>query len=170
MPPDLSLPPRAPTLGHYNDCNWDDAAFALYTLLADKVPLLAVASALEKQWLSQGNETHLVRPAAPVTAFQTLRDVVQAHIALDKGKRARSDGGAAADLEWWPTAFVVVVREDWDVEPGGLLFVFADEERGYAMDRFFFKVEDAYVMLSSLSFGDEEVARCKAVYGQEPET
>lgn len=165
---DLSLPSQAPELGQYDDCNWDDAAFAVYTLLGDKVPPQDVASALEKQWLEQGNENHLVRPAASTIELETLRDVVQAHIDLDKGKHERSDGGAVGDLEWWPTAFVVVVREDWRTKPGGLLFVFADEEKDYKMDKFFFKVEDAYMMLSSLSFMDEELARSKTIYSQEP--
>jgi hypothetical protein len=64
-----------------------------------------------------------VRPAAPVAELKTLRDVVRAHIALDKGKRERSDGGAAGDLKWWPTVFIVIVRKDWREKVGGLLFV-----------------------------------------------
>jgi hypothetical protein len=95
--------------------------------------------------------------------LESLQDVVRAHVALNKGK---SDDG---DLEWWPTAFVVVVRGDWRTKPGGLLFVFADEGRNYAMDMFFFRVEDAYMMLSSLSSGDDDLARTKAVYGLEPQ-
>lgn len=169
MAPDLSLPPRAPELGEYGDYNWDDAAFAVYTLLGDKVPLQDVASTLEKQWLEQGNDDHLVRPAAPTAAFETLRDVVQAHIAADKGKRERSDGGAKGDLAWYPTAFIVVVRVDWSTKPGGLLFVYADGEKDYEMDKFYFKVDDAYMMLSSLSFGDEDLAASKATYSQEPQ-
>ncbi|CAE7195343.1 hypothetical protein P3342_009860 [Pyrenophora teres f. teres] len=169
MTPDLSLPSRAPELGQYGDCNWDDAAFAIYTLLGDKVSLQEVASVLEKQWLEQGNENHLVRPATPTAEFETLQDIVQAHINLDKGKRERNDGGAAADLEWWPTAFIVVVREDWRTKPGGLLFVFADDEKDCEMDKFYFKIEDAYMMLSSLSFGDEELATSKEAYSQEPQ-
>jgi hypothetical protein len=158
MPLDLSLPSRAPELGQYGDCNWDDAAFAVYTLLGDKVPLQDVASPLEKQWLGKGNKHYLARPAAPVVELKTLRDVVRAHIALDKGKRERSDGGAAGDLEWWPTAFIVICREDWREKVSGLLFVFVDEEREYE--------QDAYMMLSSLSFGDDDLAGSKVMYGQ----
>jgi hypothetical protein len=170
MPLNLSLPHQAPELGLYGDCNLDDAAFAVFTLIGDKTPPQDVASALEKQWLEQGNEYHLARPAAPVAELMTLRDAVRAHIALDKGKRERSDGSTAGDLEWWPTAFVVVVRKDWRDNAGGLLFVFANEEKGYELDMFFFKLEDAYMTLSSLSFGDEYLARSKAIYGQEAST
>lgn len=172
MAPDLSLPARTPELGQYGDSNWDDAAFALYTLIGDRAPLPDVASALEEQWLKQGNENHLVRPAEqqPTAELETLKDVVQAHVAMDKGKSERDDGGAAGDLRWWPTAFIVVVREDWRTAPGGLLFVFADDERDCEMDKFFFQVEDAYMMLSSLSFGDEDLVRSKEIYGREPRT
>ncbi|KAI0582606.1 DNase-NucA-NucB domain-containing protein [Pyrenophora tritici-repentis] len=156
MTPDLSLPSRAPELGQYDDCNWDDAAFAVYTLLGDKVSVQDVASVLEKQWLDQGNEKHLVRPAEPTAKFETLQEIVQAHINLDKGRQPHSD--AVFDLEWWPTAFIVVVREDWRTKTGGLLFVFADDENDCEMDKFYFNIEDAYMMLSSLSFGDEELS------------
>jgi hypothetical protein len=61
MTADLSLPHQAPELGQYGDCNWDEAAFAVYTLLGDAVSLQDVASALEKQWLEQGNDHHLAR-------------------------------------------------------------------------------------------------------------
>jgi hypothetical protein len=166
---DLSLPSRAPELGRYGDCNWDDAAFAIYTLLGDKISLQDVASVLEEQWIEQGNESHLVRPAALDGEFEALQEIVQAHINLDKGKRERSDGGAVGDLGWWPTAFIVVVREDWRTKLGGLLFVFADEEKEFEMEKFFFKVKDAYTMLSSLSFGDEDLATSKATYSQEPQ-
>jgi hypothetical protein len=165
---DLSLPHRASELGQYNDYNWDDAAFAVYTLLGAEVPL-EVASALEKQWLEQGNENHLVRPVSSTLKLNILRDVVEAHIAMDKSVRERSDGGAKGDLEWWPTAFVVAVREDWRTKPGGLLFVFADEENGYELNKFFFSIEDAFMMLSSFSFGDMDLAANKAAYGLEPE-
>lgn len=170
MAADLNLPLDAPELGKYGDCNWDDAAFAVYTLLNDKISVEEVASVLEKQWLEQGNENHLVRPATPAAKFETLRAVLEAHISLDKGERKRSDGGAKADLEWYPLAFVVVVEEDWKTKPGGLLFVYADDENDCKMDKFFFKVEDAYMLLSSLSFGDEDLATSKATYSYEPQT
>lgn len=162
MTPDLTLPPSAPQLCTFTDCAWDDASFALYTLLPN-TPLQEIASSLEKQWRDQGNTTHLVQPA-PNASHSSLKDIVAAHIALDKGLRPRTDGGAKADLTWWPTGFLVVVREEWK-EVGGLLFVYADEEKEGRMGRFAFRVEDAYMMLSSLVFGDEEVGRCAEVYG-----
>jgi hypothetical protein len=169
MEHDLSLPHQAPELGQYEDFVWDYAAFAVYTLLGDKVPPQDVATALEKQWLDQGNEDHLARPA-PTAEFNTLHEVLQAHVALDKVMRERShsersDGNTVGKLEWWPTAFVVVTQEDWRTKPNGLLFVFEDEEKDYEMDKFFFKLEDAYMMLSSLSF--EELAQSKVIYGQD---
>jgi hypothetical protein len=107
------------------------------------VLLSDVASALRKQWAQRGNENHLVRPA-PAAEFDSLRNVVKAHIALDKA----ADAGAENDLEWWPTAFIVEVREDWRTNSGGLLFVFADEEKDHEMDRFFFQaggcIHDAF--------------------------
>ncbi|KAI4694539.1 hypothetical protein J4E81_006758 [Alternaria sp. BMP 2799] len=159
MAPDLSLPPQAPELGQCDDFNWNRAAFAVYTFV-DGVSLQDVASTLEKQWLEQGNEDHLVRPAPSTSELETLQEVLQAHIALDKGADSEAN-----EIEWWPTAFIVVVRKDWK-EPGGLLFVFADDENDYKLDKFFFKVDDAYMMLSSLSFQDETEAGSKEVYAQ----
>jgi hypothetical protein len=158
----LSLPHQARELGQYAHYNLDKAAFAIYTLLCNNVQLQDVASALEKQWLEQGNEDHLVR-RAPAAEFDSLQGAVRAHVAMIKS----ADAGAASDLEWWPTGFIVLVREDWRTNSGGLSFVFADEEKDYELDKFFFKLEDAYMMLSSLSFGDEELARSKVIYGQE---
>ena len=159
MAPDLSLPPQAPELGQCDDSNWNRAAFAVYTLI-DGVSLQDVASTLQKQWLEQGNKDHLVRPAPHTSEFQTLQEVLQTHIALDKGRDSERN-----EIEWWPTAFIVVVRQDWR-EHGGLLFVFANDENDYMMDMFFFKVDDAYMMLSSLSFQDETEAGSKEVYAQ----
>lgn len=161
---DICLPPRAPELGRYGKYNWEEAAFALYTLVGDKVPLQDVVSVLEQQWLEQGNETHIVRAAAAKAEFDTLHEIVQAHAGLDKGIRRHSDGSAVCDLEWWPIAFIVVVREDWRI-PGGLLFVYADDEKDCKMDSFFVNVEDAYMLLSGLNCGDEDLAACKVTYG-----
>jgi hypothetical protein len=47
------------------------------------------------------------------------------------------------------------------------LFVNADDEKGCELDKFFFKLEDANMMLSSLTFGDEGLARSKIVYDKE---
>ena len=55
------------------------------------------------------------------------------------------------------------------MKTGGLLFVFADDEEDCKMDKFYFNIEDTCMMLSSLSFGDEELADSKANYSQEPQ-
>ncbi|KAI1406369.1 hypothetical protein F4819DRAFT_441369 [Hypoxylon fuscum] len=168
--PDLSLPPAAPELGEYSDCNLDDAAFALYSL-ADMPEscVQEIASTLEKEWIKNELGTHLALPAKPTANFnnKTLEDVARAHIAMDKKFKPRDDGGAKGDLSWWPTAFLVIVKQDWKT-PGGLLFVFVEDEKGGCpMDKFFFNLGDAYAMLSSLSFGDEDIADLKEKYSIE---
>ncbi|OAK94445.1 hypothetical protein IQ06DRAFT_286491 [Phaeosphaeriaceae sp. SRC1lsM3a] len=170
MPLDLSLPRHAPELCQYGNYNWDEAAFAIYTLLGPTVPRSSVASVLNQRWLEQGNEDSLTRPAPELTAqVQTLKDAVLAHISLDKGICPRTDGGAAGDLEWWPTAFIVVVSEDWQSVDGGLLFVYVDEERGGEVGMFGLKVRHASEMLECLRFGDEEVGEGREAYGCVPQ-
>ena len=106
--------------------------------------------------MEQGNENHIARPAVPNVEFETLGEVLKAHIALDKGKHKRDDDGAAADLECRPTGFIVIVAENRKTMPGGLLFVYADDEKDCELDKFFFKMQDAYMMLSSFTFGEVE--------------
>ncbi|CAD0107835.1 unnamed protein product [Aureobasidium uvarum] len=76
----------------------------------------------------------------------------------------------AKDLEWYPTAFIVVTAED--VDDTGLLFVYVDDETEdddetaeCRTDKFFFKQEDANMMLSSLVYDDDTCARSKEIYG-----
>lgn len=38
-------------------------------------------------------------------------------------------------------------------------------KRGFPKEKFFFRLDDAYMLLSSIIFGDEECARSKEVYG-----
>jgi hypothetical protein len=109
-----------------------------------------------------------VRPTRPAKDLKTLQAVVNAHIVLNKGKHERSDGGAAGHPDWRPPAFIVVVQGVWKTKSGGLLFVYADDEKDCGLNSFFLKVEDAYMMLSSLGFVNEELARSKELYGQEP--
>jgi hypothetical protein len=111
-------------------------------------------------------ENHLARPAEPTIELKTLRDVVHAHEALDKGIQERSDSGAKGNMEWWPNAFVVV-RQGWRSKPGGLLFVFADDENDSKMDKFFVKLEKVYLMLSNPSLQDEELAGSKEIYSRD---
>jgi hypothetical protein len=115
-------------LGKFGVYNLDDAAFAIYPIPGNKISTQGVASALEKEWLEKGMEDHLARPSESTIELKTLRDVVHAHEALDKGIQERSDSGAKGNMEWRPNAFVVV-WQDWRSKPacGGLLFVFADK-------------------------------------------
>ncbi|KAK4997820.1 hypothetical protein LTR66_002841 [Elasticomyces elasticus] len=165
--PDISLPPCAPELGAYGDRNWDDASFAIYTLIdVTEDELQSIATTLDKEWMeNQGNEgSHLVR-VAPRYKFagKSLENIVQAHIEMDKDETPRDDAAARGDLNWYPTAFLILTRRDWMER--GLLFVYADIEKDDCpMDKFFFLPKDAYMMLSSISFGDEECARCKEIY------
>jgi hypothetical protein len=57
-------------------------------------------------------------------------------IDLDKNKHKRINGGAAGDLKWRSAAFIVVVRENWEMRLGRLLFVHMDEEKDCALDCF----------------------------------
>lgn len=166
---DLSLPSHAPELGQYESMNHDDATFALYTLAdLSEFQVQEVANALEQEWMDEMG-THLVRLAQPTSIYanKTLKDIVRAHVAMDKGIKPRSDGGAAGDISWWPTAFIVITKKDWK-DPNALLFVLADDsKKGFPMDKFFFKLDDAYMMLSSLSFGDEYLGGCRELYDTE---
>jgi hypothetical protein len=45
--------------------------------------------------------------------------------------------------------------------------VFADDENDSKMDKFFVKLEKAYLMLSNLSLQDEELAGSKEIYSQD---
>jgi hypothetical protein len=64
---------------------------------------------------------------------------VQAHITSDNGERKRVEVSAMSALDWYPIAFIVIVREDRDSKPGRLLFVYADDEKDCEMDKFFFQ-------------------------------
>jgi hypothetical protein len=57
-------------------------------------------------------------------------------IDLDRDKHKRINGGAAGDLKWRSAAFIVVVRENWELRLGRLLFVHMGEEKDCALDCF----------------------------------
>lgn len=62
----------------------------------------------------------------------------------------------------------VLEEEDCSaLESWRLLFVHVDDEKEGEMDMFYFKVEDADRVISSLRFGDEEVGMCEGAYGRE---
>ncbi|KAI1409719.1 hypothetical protein F5Y13DRAFT_203130 [Hypoxylon sp. FL1857] len=164
---DLTLPAYAPKLGKYADYHWNDAAFALYSLVdISEAQIGDVASELEREWLEDEMETHLVLPAKPTASFagKTLKDVVQAHVAMDMGIRKNKDRDSRGDLSWRPTSFMVIVKKEWKSR-GGLLFVFVDDEQERCpLDKFFLRPEDAHLLLSSLVFGDEWLADVKDQY------
>lgn len=172
--PDLSLPSHCPELGTYGNTNWDNASFALYTLIdLPHTELQTIATTLEERWMQAADysDTHLIRiPQTHNFANKTLQDILSVQIAMDKEMTPRSDAGADGDLGWWPNAFIVVMEREW--EERGLLFVYADDdeevgkkEKGmFAMDKYFFKPKDAHMMLSSLVFGDEYLERSKELY------
>ncbi|KAE8154309.1 hypothetical protein BDV25DRAFT_136002 [Aspergillus avenaceus] len=171
---DISLPHTCPALCVYGDYNWDGASFALYSLV-DLPPenLERLLSILNKDWL-EDNPTPIVRtPKTHNLARKTLKEVVQAQVDLDKEVTPTSGGEAKGTLGWYPTAFIVVTTRHWADQ--GLLFVFMDdtdddegdkkdpEER--RMDKFFFGVDDAPLLLSSFSFGDLAFVDAKEQYG-----
>ncbi|KAB8068365.1 hypothetical protein BDV29DRAFT_71341 [Aspergillus leporis] len=173
---DLSLPSTCPALCVYGDYNWDAASFALYTLI-DLSPkdLEKLLSILNKEWL-ENNPTPIVRtPKTHNLAGKTLKDVVQAQVNLDKEITPVSGGQAKGVVGWYPTAFIVVTTRDWTDE--GLLFVYmddTDDDEGNKedpevrqMDKFFFGVDDAPLLLSSFSFGDLAFVDAKEQYGVE---
>ncbi|KAK4981227.1 hypothetical protein LTR66_010147, partial [Elasticomyces elasticus] len=100
--PDISLPACPPELGAYGDRNWDDASFAIYTMIdVTEDELQSIVSTLDKEWMKhQGNEgSHLVRVASRYSfAGESLTDIVQAHIEMDKDEAPRDDAAARGDL------------------------------------------------------------------------
>ncbi|PWY89148.1 hypothetical protein BO70DRAFT_426804 [Aspergillus heteromorphus CBS 117.55] len=151
-----------------SNANWDEASFAIYTLITlPASSLSALLTTLNDEWTQNMTDEAppLVR-TPPVYDFTgtSLREVVQAHSALDKGFTPRDDSGADGNIQWYPTAFIVVTSLDW--RERGLVFVYVDgEDSGFAMEKFVFMVDDAYLMLSSLSFGDESLAGSRENYG-----
>ena len=158
--PDLSLPTHAPELIYA--ATSDTAKFALYWLVKlQHTQVEAIILALEKQWREMRQDMGIDDPldslvglATPTPDFtgKTLKDVVSAHIAMDKGWSPY--GG----LGWLPTVFIVVTKEQWE---DGLLLVYVnwDEDETFPMDKCFFKPEDAGALMAILwgEFSPEEV-------------
>ncbi|KAG9820593.1 hypothetical protein KCU98_g12520, partial [Aureobasidium melanogenum] len=172
---DLTLPLTCPDLGLYGNYSWSNASFALYTLVnTSSERMQQIATMLDAEWYEgQGNEgSHLVRVAPSYNfANKKLSDVLEAHVKLDKVAPSQSESQQGApDLQWYPTAFIVVTAED--VDDKGLLLVYVDDEvedddeaAECKIDKFFFKLKDADLMLSSLVYDDETRARSKEIYG-----
>ncbi|KAG4216777.1 hypothetical protein PC116_g34742, partial [Phytophthora cactorum] len=72
-------------------------------------------------------------------------------------KAEKSKGrGSKGEIAVYPKAFVVVTKKEWK-EDGGLLWVYVmdgKKGRGGKLDKYFFKFEDAYLLLSGVLFGD----------------
>ncbi|RAK94419.1 amino acid permease [Aspergillus costaricaensis CBS 115574] len=161
---DLTLPSTCPELQQGSDANWDDASFALYSMIElSSEELDKLITALNRDWKREMTDEAMPLVRTPTVydfSGKSLRDVVQAHVELDKEFTPRDDGGAEGDIHWYPTAFVVVTTREW--EEKGLLLVYADvEEKECPMDKFFFHIDNANILLSSLNFGDESPSSSK---------
>jgi len=114
---DLALPSTYPRLGDYGRYSWSNSSFALYSLLDTNLKhFSSIAATLDaKKYAKQDFKgSHLVR-IAPSPLHKSLSGVLDTHAALDKvvpGQSERQLG--AMDLEWYPSAFVVVVGEVLD--------------------------------------------------------
>ncbi|GKZ21307.1 hypothetical protein AbraIFM66951_010094 [Aspergillus brasiliensis] len=154
---DLTLPPTCPELHQGSNANWDNASFALYSMVdLSSEDLDKLITALNQEWKQDMTDEAMDLVRTPtVYDFQgkSLRDVVQAHVELDKELTPSDYGGVEGDIHWYPTAFVVVTAHEWKEK--GVLLVYVDvEEKECPLDKFFFHVDVANVMLSSLSFGE----------------
>jgi hypothetical protein len=142
-----------------------------------------IATILDAEWYAeQGNEgSHLVR-VAPSPMYTSLTGILDTHAALHKVAPGQSDEQfGALDLEWYPTACVVVTADVLDEK--GLLFIYVDDEvededadddvdvdnkdetTQFPIDKFFFKRRDANSMLSALIYDDDSAAMMKEIYG-----
>ncbi|OOF90181.1 hypothetical protein ASPCADRAFT_157292, partial [Aspergillus carbonarius ITEM 5010] len=153
----LTLPPACPALHQGDSTNWSKASIALYALVTlPPTELTTLLTTLNLEWKMNTTSAGVPLIRAPSLynyAGQNLQAIVQAHIELDKEFVARDDGTARGDIHWFPTGFIVVTSWDW--KGTGLLFVYVDTKKeGCPLDKFFFAVEDAYVMLSGLRLGE----------------
>lgn len=133
----------------------------------------SIAIRLEKDWWEQYWEQgwHLIR-LPPDRNFEggSLRDVLEAHISFVENDPhetalATSDEYYAGDLDWFPTAFIVITSNYIETSP--LLLVYADshnERTDCPVDMFYFRAEDASSMLSSIRLGDSTCADSKEIY------
>ncbi|KAH0009805.1 hypothetical protein KCU78_g10569, partial [Aureobasidium melanogenum] len=170
----LILSPTCPALGLYGDYSWDNASFALYTIIeTNDERMQQIAKRLDEEWYEgQGNQgSHLVR-VAPSHNFanKSLSNILEAHVKLDKVAPGQSESQyGAPELQWYPTAFIAVTADD--VDDKGLLLVYVDDEvedddevAECRTDKFFFKQKDANSMLSSLVYDDDTCPRLKDIY------
>ncbi|EKG18763.1 hypothetical protein MPH_03989 [Macrophomina phaseolina MS6] len=169
---DLSLPSHAPELlkDYCQTCTFEQGSFAIYTLVPGMSPARVdeIAAIPQANWEDIELETQLVQPAKPTPLFagRPLFDVLQAHAAMDIEVQPSEHGGAS-DVGWQPHCFVVITNDN--LNDHGLLFVYADtapdgEGRVAAVDKFFFKPEDMYVLLSGVVLGSHGFPTLKKFY------
>ncbi|KAI1659581.1 hypothetical protein F4813DRAFT_387688 [Daldinia decipiens] len=173
---DLTLPEAAPGLTTYGKYSWGDAFFYLYNLVPG-VNLAEVAAGLQEVWYKEENVTPIIKIARPEADFagKTLSDVVAAHVAADKGiklDKVKSRGSkrrhreSMGNISVYPTAFVVVTKKDWKKD-GGLLWVYVmdgKKGKGGKLDKFFFRFEDAYLLLAGVLFVNCTLNEAKREY------
>ncbi|KAI2464240.1 hypothetical protein F4781DRAFT_413699 [Annulohypoxylon bovei var. microspora] len=169
---DLELPPFNPELTsplRQADCT--GASFAIYSMVDSMSTkrLTEIATIPQEEWESYDMDTPLIKPGVPSANFggRALRDVVAAHIAMDKELAPREGGASAAG--WWPHVFVVVTSED--IEDHGLLLVYGvgplsdpDEPRDGGeeveeptMGKFFFKSRSLCDILSGIALSGDDL-------------
>jgi hypothetical protein len=158
-------------LAGYGENSWSNASFTLYSVIdMSKRSLGEIAAGLDAKWIhEQGNEgSHPIRVAPLHTS---LIDIRETHAAMDKIAPGQSEADyGALDIEWCPTAFVVVTAKT--LNDKGLLFVYVDDEiededgdddvkkdenTQFPIDKFF-------SMLSTLIYDDDSAARTKEIY------
>ncbi|RDH37635.1 hypothetical protein BDQ94DRAFT_157108 [Aspergillus welwitschiae] len=146
---DLTLPSTCPELHQSSNSNWDDASFALYSMVElSSEDLDKLSTALNREWKQEMTDEAMPLVRTPTVydfKGKSLEDVVRAHVELDKEFTPRDDGGAEGDIHWYPTAFVVVTTREWEEQ--GLLLVYADvEQKECPIDKFLFHIDVANVL------------------------
>ncbi|KAI1458274.1 hypothetical protein F4805DRAFT_425057 [Annulohypoxylon moriforme] len=162
---DLTIPRTEPALVRtLHECSTEQSSVALYTMVPNmpESRLGEIAAMPQKDWQNQYEQSsQLVRPARPTANFagQTLRDIINSHIIMDKELQPVKDGAAIAG--WRPESFIVVSNNS--LENHGLLFVYAQMEDGDEdddeddkiaegeMGKFFFHPKDMFGLLSELT-------------------
>ncbi|KAI8966265.1 hypothetical protein F5Y11DRAFT_188541 [Daldinia sp. FL1419] len=183
---DLELPPFQPELTsvlHQANCAW--ASFAIYSMTnsVSEARLNEIASIPQEEWEELSMDTKCVKPAVPTANFagKTLKDVVAAHIAMDKELKPRQ--GGAPEAGWWPHVFILVTSEN--IEDHGLLLVYGfepssstedegDEEEAQApaqpiMGKFFFHPKDMCNILGGIALSGDDLDYLHETYDMDRE-
>lgn len=184
---DLELPPFQPGLtAVLSQADCAGASFAIYSMVESvgETRLEEISAIPQEEWEEVYMDTRCVKPAVPTANFagKALRDIVAAHIAMDKELTPREGGSPAAG--WWPHVFVIVTSET--IEDHGLLLVYAfepladpeeqDEEDEVAeeapkptMGKFFFKPESMFDILSAIALQGEDLDYVHETYDMDQE-